>query len=187
MLETIRTKIRALIEDSPQKGFDTFTYTNYATFTLSEENILSITKVTLNGTELGTGQYIYDANTNKITITMTGLSQGAIIIIDYTYNKYSDVELNEYIRASLVWISLYSYQETDYELDEEGISPTPNNKTTDLIALVSSILIKPDYTTYKMSTVTVIYSGRIPKEDKIEKLIAKFKYSIGICGVLEIV
>jgi hypothetical protein len=141
MLETIKQKIRALIEDLPQKGFDTFTYTNYATFTLSEENILVITKVTLNGIELGTGEYDYGSNTNKLTITKTGLTQGTIIIVDYTYNKYSETELTEFVRASLVWISLYSYQETDYELDEDEISPTPDNKTTDLIALISSVFV----------------------------------------------
>lgn len=187
MVEKIRTKIRALIEDLPQAGFDTFTYTNYATFTLSEENILLLIKVTLNGTELGTGDYTYDSETNKLTITGTGLSSGAIIIVDYTYTKYSDTELNEFIRASLVWISISAYMETDYELDDDSeISPTPDNKTTDLIALIASILIKPDYTSYKLSTVTVVYNGRIPKEEKIQKLINRFSYGIGIMGVLEI-
>lgn len=186
MVEKIRTKIRALVEDLPKTGFDTFTYTSYATFTLSEENILSLIKITVNGIELGTGDYIYDEDTNKITITITGLSNGAIIIVDYTYTKYSDTELNEFIRASLVWLSIYAYKETDYELDDDEISPTPDNKTTDLIALVASILIKPEYTSYKLSTVTVVYNGRLPKEEKIQKLINRFIYGIGVMDVLEI-
>jgi hypothetical protein len=185
MLELIRPKVRALIQDFGSSGFESFVYRNTATFTLAEENINAITKVFLNGTELGTGEYSFDSSTNRITISVTGLSNSDIIQVYYTYYKYSDNEIKEYVRGALVWITYGAYKETDYELEEDDVYPTPDNRTIDLIALITAILIKPDYNTYRLPTVTVVYGGRMPKDDKIEKLVSKFYYGIGISGVIE--
>lgn len=187
MLATIRNKIRALIEDLSKSGFEVFTKTSANIFTIAQENI-TLTKVLINGVE--TSDYTFDINTNKIEITASGFAEGDIVETDYSYYKYSDTELDEFIRASLVWISVYSDDDKDYELEaessgEEVISPTPNNRTTDLIALISSILIKPDYTSYKLPNVTVIYNGKMPKEDRIEKLIGKFNMGLGVNDIIE--
>lgn len=184
MFTGLRQKIRALVEDFEKSDFETFTYTTSDTFTLAESNINSITKVLKNGSELGSGQYSYDSTTNKLTITASMIKED-IIEVDYTYNKYSDDELNEYIRASLVWISSFADGETDYEVESDDIYPTPDTKTMDLIVLISSILIKPDYTTYRLPTMTVIYSGRLPKDVKIQKLISRFRRGLGVNDVLK--
>ena len=53
MLDTIRTKIRALIEDLTKSDIETFTYSSGdQIFILAEENISSIIKVEKNGVEL---------------------------------------------------------------------------------------------------------------------------------------
>ena len=48
-IETLRGKIRALVNDIVKSDKETFTYTNSAIFILAEENIESITQITKNG------------------------------------------------------------------------------------------------------------------------------------------
>ncbi len=180
MLDKILGKIRALVEDAPSKSdVEPFTYTNSSVFTLAEENLQTIIKVTKNEVDLGSGDYSYDSTTNELTI-IASLSEGDIITVKYSFYKYSESELKEFVRASLVWISIFAYKTTDYELEDNIIVPTPDNTTLDLVALISSILIKPDWTSYKLPNLTVTYSLRIPKEDKIEKLISKFQRGLGV-------
>jgi len=187
-IETLRAKIRALVNDIIKSDKESFTYTNPAIFTLAEENIESITQVTKNGVPLGLGEYSFDSELYEVEITPnTGndLVNGDVIIIYYTYYKYSTTELDEWIKASLVWMSVFDASENDFELENGDIFPTPDNRTLDLIVLIASILIKPDWTQYILPTLTVRYSHRISKEDRIEKLINRFTLGLGVSNVLE--
>jgi len=190
MITIIITKIRALIFDLAKPDTEAFTYESSDIFTIAESNVASITSVKKNGVALGTGEYSFNSTTNEVTLTLaTGSEAEAndIIEIKYTYYKYSDTELTGYITACLVWISNYSYGSTsDYELEEGEIFPTPNNKTTDLISLISSILIKPNYSEYRLPNVIVRYPRTVDKDDKIKKIITRFQESIGINDVLEL-
>ncbi len=178
MIELIRTKIRALVEDFQKNDFEIFEYTISNIFPIAQTNI-TITSVLKNGVALGSGEYSFDSTTNKIEIT-TSLTSLDKIEVDYTYYKYSDDELDKRILGALSYMSLFSAcSDTDYELEDETIVPTPDNKTTDLIAVIASILINPDYAMYKLPNLTVQYSGRIPKQDRIEKLIMKFNMGLG--------
>jgi len=185
MVDIIRIKIRSLCEDLQKSGFEIFTKTSSNIFTISQTNI-TLSKVLLNGTE--TEDYTFDETTNKIEITASAFVEGDIIEVDFTYYKYSDTELNGFIRASLVWISVYGYIDKDFELEEESgedwISPTPTNQESDLIALISSILIKPDWNVYKLPNVTVQYPRNMTKEERIEKLISKFQCGLGTNGII---
>jgi len=186
MLNEIRIKIRALVPDLSKNDFETFTYQSGDTiFILSESNINSILKVTKNGVELDiTGNYSYDSTTNELEIT-TSLITGDIIVVNYSYYKYSNTELNEYIRASLVWVSIFGNCAEDFELEDDEIIPTPSNQLTDLIALICAILIQPDYTSYKLPNIQVTYSRKMPKEERIKRLIMKITTSgIGVNDVL---
>ena len=186
MLETIRAKIRALVEDFLKSDFEIFEYTNSTIFTLAESNIISITKVLKNGSDLGSAEYSYDSTTNKIEI-LVSLIQEDKIEVDYTYYKYSDTELTGYATSALVWISIFAYEsEIDYEVEEDYIYPTPDNKTLDLISLISSIIIKPDYSIYRLPNLTVRYPRTMTKEEKIEKLIMRFNSGLGVSDVLEL-
>jgi len=184
MLNQVKTKVRALIEDSVNTNFEVFEYISSKIFTLSESNIVSITKVLKNGSDLGSGDYDYDSTTNKIEI-IPSLVQGDNIEVDYTYNKYSDSELNGFITAALVWISVFSTCSQDFELETTTIEPTPSNRELDLIALITSILIKPDWSEYRLPNVTVKYPRTMTKEEKIERLVQKFNSGIGILDVIE--
>jgi len=181
MLDSIREKIRALVVDNEKSGFQTFLYATTSIFTIAQTNI-TIVKVLLNGSE--TTDYTFDVDTNKIEITASGLITSDVIEVDYTYTKYSDTELDGYIRSALVFISVHCYDDKDYELEYESgnvgnIVPTPDNRTTDLIALVASILIKPGYSQYNLPNLKVVYPEKMTKEERIEKLISKFQTGLG--------
>ena len=189
MLDIIKRKIKALIEDFIKSEFEVFEYTTSKVWTLSESNISSITKVlkTSNSTtvELGSVEYSYDSTTNKIEIIVS-LVQGDVIEVDYTFTKYSDTELDEYIRASLVWISVNNGYDRDFELelDINAIVPTPTNRELDLISLIAAIIIKPNYTSYNLPNLKVSYPRNINKEEKIQRIISKFASGIGISDII---
>jgi len=186
MLESIRIKIRALIVDNGKSDIEIFSYTTSNIFTITQNNI-TIAKVLLNGEEIE--DYTFDAITNKITIESSGLTTSDIIEVDYTYYKYSDTEIDGYIRSALVFISVHCYDDKDYELEYESgnvgnIVPTPDNRTTDLVALIASILIKPNWISYKLPNVSVVYPEKMTKEERIEKLISKFQIGLGANYIL---
>jgi hypothetical protein len=180
----LRQKIRALISDFNKKSTEVFVYTTSPIFTIAQENI-TITEVTLNGDTSGVA-YTFSSVTNKLTFTDTLLTND-VIEVSYTYNKYSDDELDEYIRAALVFISVYSYDPEDYVIASgDELDPTPTAQMNDLICLVAALLIKPDWTAYKLPNVSVVYgNSKLTKEEKIEKLVTKYtNCSIGVTDTL---
>jgi len=185
MVTKIRKKIRACITDFSSNSTEAFTYVSSTIFTIAQSNIV-ITSVELDGFVLEEDtDYEFDETTNKIEIITSALV-GDILTVDYTFNKYSNLELDEYIRAALVWISIFSSSSEDYEVESgDIISPTPNNRMCDLIAVIASILIKPSYVSYKLPTVSVVYPEKMTKEQKIEKLLSKFNYGSGIFDLIE--
>jgi len=187
MLDSIRTKIRSLVADFATSGFETFVYTTSNIFTIAQNNI-TISQVLLDGEV--TTDYSYDSTTNKITITASGLDTSSVIEVDFNYYKYSETELDGYIRSALVFISVYSFEPRDFELEYESgnvgvISPTPDNQTTDLVSLIASILIKPDHSQYNLPNLKVTYPRKMQKEERIEKLISKFNIGLGKNCILQ--
>jgi len=188
-METIRTKIRALVEDFGEEGIEVQEYEQSNIFTLAEPHISTITKVLRNGVEITSNEYSYDSTTNKITINLNSGSQltlGDKIEVDYNYNKYSQNELDKYIIGAIVWLSIFSYGEDDYEVDTDAdnIRPHPDNKTRDLIAIIASIIIKPNYSEYRLPNITVKYPKQISKEEKIQKIISRFQMGLGINDII---
>ena len=185
LISELRTKVRALSEDLSKKQTETFTYSSGdKVFVLQEDNPDSITSVTKNGVALGSGDYSFDTDTNELTITAT-LASGDVIVVKYVYYKYSSSEIDEYIRASLTWISIYSHCDTDFEFELGDIFPTPSSTEEDLISIISSILIRPNYSEYKLPNLTVKYPRTMDKETKIQKIIERFYIGLGINGILE--
>ena len=180
----LREKIRALTEDFHKNGVETFTYTVSSIFTLQENYPDNVTSITKNGIALASGDYSFDSTTNQVTISAS-LTSGDIIVIKYTYYKYSNSELDEYIRASLTWISILAYCKTDYEFENDDIYPTPDSRTEDLIAIIASILINPNYTEYRLPNLTVKYPQAMSKEEKIYKTISRFQIGLGIFDIIE--
>jgi len=188
LITELRRKTRALCSDFSKKGVETFTYSSGdKVFTLQEEYPTDITSVTVDGVALGSGEYSYDTDTNELDISGSGIvSSGDIIVVKYTYYKYSNSEIDEYIRGALAWISLTAYCESDFEFEDDDVYPTPNSKEEDLIAIISAILIKPNYSEYKLPNITVKYPRTMDKETKIQRIIEKFYRGLGIDGILEL-
>jgi len=185
MIETIRNKVKALVGDFIETDTEIFTYENSAIFTLQEENVEEITEVSLNGTELGSGDYSFDSSTNKITISISGLSSSDIIEVIYTYYKYSDTEIDGYIKGAIVWMSIFDINEKDYEVENGSIYPIPTNQETDLMAIIASILIKPNYSQYNLPNLRVTYPETMSKEQKIERLCSRYTLGLGVSDTLE--
>jgi len=183
-LTKIISKVRALAEDFGSSDYQTFTYTSSAIFKVALNNA-TVTSVSVNGGVSGVA-YTYNSTSQEVTITST-LVAGDVIIVNFTYNDYSTDEIKEYIRAALVYMSIYSYSsDEDYELEDDSeIYPTPSNRESDVISLIAGILIKPNYTEYKTSSLTVKYPRRYSKEEKIKKLIDSFIWTKGKISILE--
>ena len=182
MIVSLRAKIRSLVGDFSKTSEEAFTYVTSSIFTIAQDNI-TVSSVAVNGSVSGV-TYTFSSTTNKVTVT-SSLTTNDIVLVSYTYNKYSSDELDEYIRAALVWMSVYSYETEDYEIESNDIiSPTPDNKTTDIICLIASILINPDYSQYKLPNVTVVYPRNMSKELRIEKLIGRVNFGLGICDTI---
>ena len=186
MLSQIRSKIRSLIEDISKSDYQIFVYTNSNIFTMAEPNISSISDedIYINGNVLGSGESSsFSSSTKKLTISGVDFSSGDSIEVNYDYTRYSDSELNEYIRASLVWLSVYGYK--NFELESTLISPTPTREDESMIALVASELIKPDWISYKLPDVSINYPSNLPKEKRIKELVCQFgKNSLGVGGLI---
>lgn len=184
-METISTKVRSLIEDNLKTDFELFEYKTSTIFQLKEDNVQEISSVLKNRNDLESGEtYNYDSDTKEITLTAS-LSSGDEIKVTYTYYKYSDSELIGYIRSALVWISIYGDCETDFEIEDNDVEPTPENSESDLIAVIASILINPDWITKRLPNLTVIYPKTLSKQEKIKKIIRDFYKSPGIFNTLD--
>jgi len=184
VITELRDKIRALVGDFIKTDTEVVTCSTSNIFTLQESGVENIVQVSKNGTSLGSGDWSYDSSTNKVTIT-TSCNSGDIIEIIYTYYKYSQTEIDGYIKASLVWLSVFDAGEKDFEIEDSDIYPTPNNQEEDIIALVASIIIKPNWSEYRLPNVTLRYPRKFSKEEKIERLINKWTRGLGVTCILE--
>ncbi|MDX1371744.1 MAG: hypothetical protein R3321_04705 [Nitrososphaeraceae archaeon] len=187
MLDEIRKKVRALGEDISSKcPIETFTYSNSNIFKLCANNVIEVVEVLVNGNPLPSGDsFTLDSSTNSVTVDTT-FTTGDQILITYKCTKYTDSEIDEYIRGALVWLSIFSFcSDEDFELEGTEIFPTPSNKETDLISLIASILLKPDFSEYRTPILTVRFPKTMSKEDRIERLINRFKSGLGVVKILE--
>lgn len=180
----IITKIRGLIKDLKQTdGQDVFIYDSANNFKLSESYIdSSIIKVYKNGTELTTG-WTYSSVTNRVTITASLVKNDNIIIIYSYYDKYSDTEIQSYIKSNLAWFTKKRYKKYFYMNNSnevvtlDGINPT--EEEGDIIAIITAIDIDPkniNITTRDFSLTSVENKSRT---EQIDEVFAQFLRNFG--------
>jgi hypothetical protein len=192
-VESMVRKIRALIEDFIESDFQVFTYGNSATFTMREPNIHEITGIVHNGTTLPSGEdFTFNKVNNKITLVGLSLTAGDTIEVDYDFHKYSAHRIKEYIRGALTWLSIFDYSTDTYQIlgpkGQEFIAPDltdPSNKTSDLICIITSILILPNYMHYRMPNLAVNYPEKMSREEKIRDIIQRYQQGVGIVDIIE--
>jgi len=190
MLTAILTKIRALIGDIGNTvDNEAWTYTSSKVFKIASPNASTPTSVLKNGTALTvTTQWTYNTTTQEITIAAgVSCTAGDIITANFTSYKYSDTEITEHLRGAIVYMSVMGYSsQYDFELDGTDISPTPSSKECDLVAMIASIIIKPDWMMYKTPTMEVRYVKNYDKDEKIQRIIDRARWALGDFTVMTI-
>ena len=187
------SKIRSLIEDFGKSDFQVFTYLNSNVWTLREPNIESINQILVNGTPLQSGESAsLDTLNNKLTIVGVTFSQGDTIEIDYTFYTYSYKNIISYIKGALTWLSIFDYSTDTYKIigDNQSaiIAPdltNPSNKTADLICIITSILILPNYMHYRMPNLAINYPEKMTREEKIRDIIQRYQQGVGVVDIIQ--
>jgi len=171
-LSNIESVVRVLIEDSEEINIDIFTFKASTVFTLTEVNVNTITNVFVN--DVLTALFAFDSTTNKINITES-LTEGDTVEVRYThFPDYSDTEIDKFIESALVHISTNKFK--DFVLVSGGdIWPEPNIDEKNLIAMVTSVIIKPDNKTLRLPDITIMAPKDLPVHMKIAKIIGIFK------------
>jgi hypothetical protein len=177
-------KIRNLIGDILKTdGRDLFTYESVASskiFPLTESNVSSATIIVLkNGVVWAASNYSYSTVTGKLTVTAS-LTAGDSLEVDYSYyQKYSDSELKGFIKAAISYLSVEKYGTFAVKSDDI-IFPTPTEGEENLLAVIASILIKGDVTSYRTPELSISFEKSDSKEKKIKKYIRQYKKAYGV-------
>lgn len=169
-LASITTLVRYLLGDTAKTQIpgDIFTYDNSAVFTLSESNATAVTDVSVNDVSSSV-VYTYDSTKQTVTIS-SSLTSGDTVEIQYTYYpNYSDTEIQDYINAAIIHLSVNNFY--DYTISDSNIYPDPTPAEQRLIAIVTGLLIDPDNKTYRLPDLTINVPKDLPLHDKIRKAI----------------
>jgi len=174
-LTSITTLVRYLINDTVKtmSPGDIIIYDTSSVFTLTESNAISVSAVYKNDVELESGTYSYDSDTQKLTVSAS-LTSGDTIEIRYTYYpNYSDTEIQNYIQAAIIHLSVNNFY--NYTISDSKIFPDPTPSEQRLIAIVTALLIEPDNKTYRLPDLTINVPRDLPLHDKIRKVIMRHK------------
>ena len=188
-MTNIILKVRDAIGDNLiTTGRDCYTYesiTSSKIFTLTEANISASTIVVYKNGVLWAGtNYSYSATTGKLTVTGT-LVAGDSLEVDYSYyQKYSDTELQGFIRSAISYLVVEKYR-CFAVMPPEMIFPTPTSNEKNLIAIVAAILIKGDVVSYRTPELTISFERGDSKEKKIHKFVRQFKKTYGVLEYID--
>lgn len=184
-MERIINLIRAMVQDLETKGVDPETYDNETTFTIPESNlVVDSIRIYINGVE--TTSFDADYDMCKVTITAS-LNPGDSIEIHFSYYpQYSDTELEKYVYASLVHLSVNQACDEDFIVRDSEIYPSPSVRERRLIALISSILIEGNLRSYRTPDFTFTFQSGKNKEEKIRDVIRAYKSRAGIFDSIEL-
>lgn len=175
-LTNATTKVRELLNDTvktKQPG-DIFTYANSDVFTLWENNISSVTSVLKNDAEQAASLYSYDEDTGKVTISFSPSAGDTIEVIYTYYKKYSDTEIQNYIKRAIAELSIQQYK--TFKVISSSIYPDPDDSEENLIALIASVLMEPKNKRINLTGgLTLTPENTMSTYDMIAEMIARFK------------
>jgi len=172
-LTNCETKVREILNDTVQTLSQIETYVASSIFTLDEENPVTVSAVLLNDVEQSTDDWSYDSDTGKVTITFSATS-GDTIEIQYTYYEgYSSTEIQNFIKRAVAELSINGFN--TYIITNSTIYPDPGREVENLIAMVASVLIKPDNRSYRLPDLQVTVPDSKPTYLIVRDIIGKFK------------
>lgn len=175
-LTNIETQVRYLLNETSKSRIpgDIFPYGSSAVFTLVESNVIDIIDVLVNDVTSAV-TYSYNSVTNKLTIT-SSLTSGDTVEIQYTYYpNYSSTEIQNYVRAAVLHLSINNYY--DFTINSDGtIYPDLEVRELNLLAMITALLIEPNNSTYRLPDMTINVPNSLPTEVLIRKAISIFKH-----------
>ena len=185
MIQTITDIIRNILGDTAKDTYDIFTFVNSRVFTLSEANIVAVSSLLVNEIDVDmSGNWSFNSTLNKITIEDDySLTADDTLQINYSaYNDYSDGEILSAIKYALVKLSInYGL----FIVAGTNINPEPTPSQQNLIALVASILLKPENRSIRMPDLSITQMSTLSTDDRINKIIALFKQNPGQFSFLQ--
>lgn len=176
-MTNLLVKVRDILADNYQSIKDPQDYITSKIFTLQYSNVDAASLVVYkNGVLWAASNYSYSAG----IVTVTGtLVAGDTLRFDYNaYSKYSDAELQGYIRSALYYLTAEQYK-TFVIRPPTLIMPTPTEDEECLIAIIACILIKGSIRQYRTPEFTITFGENISVEQKIKEAVAKFKKTFG--------
>ena len=193
-MESILQKIRALIEDNLKAdGIESWDFDyelKEKLIRLSEANVdedsIAVKK---NGVVWDDDNYSFNADTAEITIAESSgetLEVGDNLLVSFSYYaKYSETELESYVRAAITTLSTENYSPT-FKLTNATLFPTATESQENLIAVVAAILIKPNLRAYRTADLQIQYNEGLSKEKKISRLVMVAKKTFGVLGYVDL-
>lgn len=183
-------KLRNLIQDNLKtNGRDVFTYETTSSskiFTLTESNISSATIVVYkNGVVWATANYSYSTTTGKLTVTGTLAAGDSLEILYSYYTKYSDSEMQGFIKAAISYVAVEAYK-TFAVSSDNVIFPTPSETEENLLAIIAHILVKGDVISYRTPELTIAFERGDSKEKKIKKFIRQCNKTYGVLDYIDL-
>jgi hypothetical protein len=180
--------VRDMIKDTLVKCIpEVFEYVTSKTYTISESNIVwSTLAVYLNGVLLTSAHYSINTNFNKVTILDAMEESDTVEFYYQAYQRYSDDEIMGFIKSAIYYISVYRFM-YDYivasgNLIEVADSiPTlyPTIRSRRMIALIASILIDGGVSSYRTPDISISFTEKLSKDDKIERVVEKHRERYG--------
>jgi len=155
---------------------DIFTYTTSAIFTPTESNVVMLTDVLKNDVALDSGEYTYNSSRNQLTVGASLLS-GDTVELQYSYYpNYSASEIENFIRAAVVHLSVNNYYTFEVSNDDT-FYPEITDPQKNLIAFIAATLMKPDNRSYRLPDMSISVPKSLPTVDLIRKAVAIFKHN----------
>ncbi len=160
------------------------------TYTVTKLTDNTFTVVGLNaGATSGTCTYTiiinYSYSSGIVTI-IGNLTAGDSLRFDYqAYSKYSDTELQGYVRSALYYITAEQYG-TFTIRPPTLIFPTPTEAEEALIAIIATILIKGSIRQYRTPEFTITFGENLSTEQKIKQAINQFQKAFGSIGYTDL-
>jgi len=180
-MDNIVIKVRDILGDGykfiPDDAQD---YITSKIFALQYANIDSTSLLVYkNGVLWANTNYSYSSTTGKVTVTGT-LVVGNVLLFTYNaYERYSDTELQGYVRSALYHLTAGQYK-TFTIRPPTFIFPTPTESEESLIAIVATILMKGSIKQYRTPEITITFEENLSVDEKINRAINLYKKSYGV-------
>lgn len=176
MIARLIRLVRGNADDNLEVKTETKTYTTSLVFTLLQDNANSLLNTLIDGAVLAQGESAtLDTSTNQVTLVASLVAGQEVQYKFNYYSNFSDSQIKAAIESALSYISLNGIQDFYYDISSEEITPYLSKKEEYLTALIAAIILKPNYSKYKTSTIEINYPENLSKDEKIKNIIKDFK------------